>query len=283
MLSIKKWRLDISEKLAFISDTPALDARLLLADVLNLEMYQLETRAEELVSESDANQLETYLARRLVGEPIAYILGYKEFMNQEFIVNSSVLIPRPETELLVETVIKYCGKAKIGLDLCTGSGAIAISLLDKITGLRMDASDISEKALVIAKKNAIKHKKEDRLDLIPSDLFADIASKKYDFIVSNPPYIESVEVTKLATNVKDFEPLLALDGGDDGLNFYRSIAEKSGDYLKAKGALFLEIGSGQFADVEKMLSSNGFVKIEVIRDLALHERVVIAFKGERND
>ncbi len=282
MLSLKIAKRQTIDNLKGYSPSAELDARLILTNILNLEMHELVTKADTLLDAKAEQKLREYTNRRRAGEPIAYILGQKEFMAEPFIVSPAVLIPRPETEQLVEQILQTQQNATVGLDLCTGSGAIAIMLLKKLGTLQMDASDISEAALQIAKQNAVRHKVEKRLRLIHANLFANDAFEKYDFIVSNPPYISKAELKDLDKNVKDYEPLLALDGGDDGLDFYRQITTEAERHLKTKGTLFLEIGAGQGEAVKEILSKKYFENIEVIKDLAGHERIVIGFKGADN-
>ncbi len=282
MLYLKQAQQLASKELATVTATPSLEARLLLEAVTGLEAYQLVTKAEEKLSDEQVDLLISYIARRRKAEPIAYILGEKEFMGERFLLSPAVLIPRPETELLVETVARREADAKCGLDLCTGSGAIALMLLKKLPQLTMTASDISVEALAVARQNADLHNLKQALELVESDLFADIAQKSYDFIVSNPPYISQAELMELMADVRDYEPRLALLAEEDGLAFYRQIAEQAAAYLKNNGSLYLEIGAKQAEAVATLLQQNNFVNIEVIQDLAGLDRIVLASKGEDN-
>lgn len=203
--------------------------------------------------------------------PLAYIINYAPFFGKEFFVDESVLIPRMETELLVEKIInenKNKKQLKI-LDLCTGSGCIAITLKEHLDCV-VTASDVSKKALNTAKTNAKKHKVE--IEFINSNMFEKI-NQTFDIIVSNPPYIKTSEIEKLDSSVKDFEPSLALDGGQDGLDFYKKIAQNAPKFLKNDGILYLEIGFDQGKHLENLLKDN-FCDIEIIKDYDKNDRII---------
>ena len=212
------------------------------------------------------------------GIPIQHITNRQEFMKMTFFVDENVLIPRPDTEILVEEVIKIAKKinAKKILDLCTGSGAIAISLAKYIDKSNITAVDISDKALNVAKLNAKNNEVEDRITFVESDLFKNLKKEKYDIIVSNPPYIKKEVLKKLDKEVQK-EPKLALDGGYDGLDFYRKIINKAEEYLKFNGYLCFEIGYDQKEDVENLLKEQEkYANITCKKDLCDNDRVVIA-------
>lgn len=212
--------------------------------------------------------------RRAKGEPLSNIFGFVEFYGLKFDVNKKVLSPRMETEILVEQVIKKAGEndAKTILDLCTGSGAIAVSLA-KYTDCKIFASDISKQALAVAQANADKN--EVKIDFSQSDLTKGLKkNRKYDIIVSNPPYIKSEDIERLDVEVKKYDPRLALDGGEDGLDFYRRIAQEAPSKLTKKGWLYLEVGKGQAEDVCALLQENGFDNVQTIKDYNKIERVV---------
>ena len=192
------------------------------------------------------------------GMPIQYITNKQEFMELSFYVDENVLIPQPDTEILVEEVLSKINKQEKILDLCTGSGAIGIALAKNTENIKIYMSDVSEKALEIAKRNITKNKVEERCELIVSNMFENIYSK-YDVIVSNPPYIESEEIKILPKEVRS-EPIIALDGGFDGLDFYRIIANEAYKYLKEEGILALEIGYNQKEKVIDLLSKTGKYK-----------------------
>lgn len=209
------------------------------------------------------------------GMPIQYITNKQEFMGLSFYVDENVLIPQPDTEILVEEVLNKINKQDKILDLCTGSGAIGISLAKNTENVKIYMSDISEKALEIAQRNINKNKVEEKCELITSDMFENIYSK-YDIIVSNPPYIESEEIKILPKEVRN-EPIIALDGGFDGLDFYRIIANEAYKYLKEDGILALEIGYNQKEKVIDLLNKTGKYKdIYCKKDLGGNDRVVIA-------
>jgi len=219
--------------------------------------------------------------RRAAGEPLQYITGEQYFMGFRFLVNPSVLIPRPETELLAERASSHLQahtNATRVLDLCTGSGAIAISIAKILPLIKVTASDISEQALGTARKNAFELSVSDRIDFIKSDLFCSIereaCEKEYDLIVTNPPYIKTDELADLQREIKEHEPLSALDGGADGLDFYRRIAFDARSYLHKNGCLLAEIGAAQTQDVSEIFLSNGFSSVEVFQDLSGRDRIV---------
>lgn len=219
---------------------------------------------------------------RISRRPVAYILGEWDFMGLTFVLDSHVLIPRPDTETLVENAITWArGHWKREerysvLDLCTGSGCIAISLwkfLSPEYQIRMTASDLSSQALAIAKENAQKYQAD--IQFLQGDLF-EPAGDKYHMIVSNPPYIASRVISGLDPDVKDYEPMMALDGGEDGLNFYRRIIAEAPGYLEPGGVLMMEIGDEQAADVAKLLRGGPYSGIRILKDLAGHDRVAEA-------
>ena len=212
------------------------------------------------------------------GEPIQYITNSQEFMNLKFYVDNRVLIPQPDTEILVENVIsiventqKNCQKEIEILDLCTGSGIIGICLKKNLQNVKVYVSDISEDALDVAKKNSIQNNVE--ISFIKSDLFDEI-NEKFDIIVSNPPYIESNAIEGLSNEVKN-EPKIALDGGKDGLDFYRKIIKEAPNFLNKIGVLALEIGYNQKDAVEKMLKTYKYKNIQIKKDLSNIDRVII--------
>ena len=225
------------------------------------------------------NQLDCYLElvqRRINREPLQHIIGVQEFMGFKFKVSPDVLIPRLDTECVVEEALKYA-KGDV-LDLCTGSGAIAVSVA-KLADCKVTATDISEEALKIAKENA--ESNGAKVKFIKSDMFTELKGtfglKKYDLIISNPPYIDTMAIGCLEPEVKDYEPMLALDGGADGLNFYRIIAEDAPKHLKPGGVLVLEIGDDQGESVPDLLKATGhFENIEVLQDLGHLDRIVVA-------
>lgn len=236
------------------------------------------TRADYFLRQNDAIDEESYaryqeaLSRRGSHIPLQHITGEQDFMGLTFRVNEHVLIPRQDTETLVEQALKVIPEKSRILDLCTGSGCVIISLVvlgKELTGVGVD---ISDEALAVAKDNGARLA-GDRVEFIHSDLFCSVAGK-YNCIVSNPPYIPSQVIEELEPEVKDHEPRLALDGTEDGLLFYRKITEKSPDYLNEGGWLLVEIGYDQGESVSQLFIDNGFKEVEVIKDLAGNDRVV---------
>lgn len=229
-------------------------------------------RAEEPVPENEQTTYLKLVDQRAAHIPLQHITGSQEFMGLEFNVSKDVLIPRQDTESLVEEVLKVC-KGKTVLDMCTGSGCIIISLT-KLGGLTYASGvDISEKALKLARQNAKKLDAE--VDFIQSDLFEEV-KECYDIIVSNPPYIPTLEIPKLMPEVKEHEPALALDGLEDGLFFYRRISSDAKKYLKKEGYLFFEIGHDQATKVRELLMKDGYSQISIKKDLSGNDRVVVA-------
>ena len=217
------------------------------------------------------------LERRVKGEPIDKIFGKTEFYGLTFKVNKDVLTPRKETEILVEEALKIIGKEKLEvLDLCTGSGAIAVSIA-KNSAAKVTATDISESALMVAKQNA--ELSDVKINFICSDLFSDIKKgKKFNVITCNPPYIKSEDIKTLDKEVKDYDPHLALDGGEDGLYFYRKISEEFEEFLAPKGVILLEIGLAQEKSVKKLFSKNKF-SVRIVKDYSGIQRIIIAERG----
>ncbi len=223
------------------------------------------------------NKLEIYiynLNKIIEGVPIQYITKKQEFMGLDFFVDENVLIPQPDTEILVEEVLKisklYNKKINI-LDLCTGSGAIAVSLAKYIKDVNIIATDISENAIEIAEKNAIKNNVENKIKFVVSDMFKNIENK-FDIIVSNPPYIETKEIEKLSKEVKN-EPIIALDGGNDGIKYYKIIADNYNKFLNIGGYLLLEMGYNQGESVSKLFKNS-----EIKKDLSGNNRVILVKK-----
>ena len=257
---------------------PNIKSRLIMQYVLNKPReYLVVYDKEELTLRQEVNYFKA-IKKLCNGIPIQHITNRQEFMKMTFFVDENVLIPRPDTEILVEEVIKIAKKinAKKILDLCTGSGAIAISLAKYIDKSNITAVDISDKALNVAKLNAKNNEVEDRITFVESDLFKNLKKEKYDIIVSNPPYIKKEVLKKLDKEVQK-EPKLALDGGYDGLDFYRKIIKNADEYLKFNGYLCFEIGYDQKEDVENLLKEQEkYINITCKKDLCDNDRVVIA-------
>ena len=231
---------------------------------------------EELTIEQE-NSYNEYVARIIIGEPIQYIIGKQEFMGIDFKVNPSVLIPQPDTEILVERtieILKHLKEPKV-LDLCTGSGAIAVSIAKYVPNSIIFASDISKQALEIARQND----NENKVNFVHSNLFENIDGE-FNVIVSNPPYIKTSEIQRLSKEVQN-EPLLALDGGQDGLFFYREIIKQAHKYLEEQGYLCIEIGEDQKEQVITLINNCSYYKnIQAFKDLSGHDRVIICEKNK---
>ena len=260
-------------------DNSTLKAKILLANILNVKKEYLLIHSKEEVKQEDKIKYENCIKELIKGKPLQYITNKQEFMGLNFYVDENVLIPQPDTEILVEKAIEIAEttqKNKI-LDMCTGSGCIAISLAKKINNVQITAVDISNSALNVANKNAINNNVENKIKFINSDMFNNI-EEKFDIIVSNPPYIETETINKLEIEVQN-EPHVALDGGIDGLKFYKIIANNAFEYLNENGYLLLEIGYNQQESVTQLLQDTGKYKnIETIKDLGGNYRVVIARK-----
>lgn len=264
-----------------------LKLKLLLSDILNVKKEYLSININEDVDEIKKEEFFKKVELLKKNVPIQYIIGKQYFYGYEFLVNENVLIPQPDTEILVEEIIEYVydifEKNKIDkiniLDLCTGSGIIGICLKKKL-GEKVDvyASDISNLALEVAKKNA--EKLDVKITFIESDLFEYINKNiKFDIIVSNPPYIKTDVIESLSEEVKK-EPHLALDGKEDGLYFYKKIINLAKDYLKENGKLFFEIGYDQKEDVENIFYENNYINVYSKKDYGLNDRIVVGMKGE---
>lgn len=244
----------------------------IVATVLNKN--RAEMKLERSVSDKEYREIMRICERRMKGEPLSNIFGFVDFYGLKFDVNKKVLSPRMETEILVEEAIKKINEfeAKNVLDLCTGSGAIAVSIA-KFTQAKVHACDISKQALAVAEVNAKKNNV--KIDFYQSDLMKGLKKgKKYDIIVSNPPYIKREDLEKLDVEVKKFDPRLALDGGEDGLDFYRRIVDEAKSHLIKKGWLLFEVGLGQASAVSELMQKNGFDNVQTIKDYNRIERVV---------
>ncbi len=254
-------------------DTAYLDAQLIVGSALNMTRVQILTYPDRIIAENEKCKINEMCLKRINRMPMQYILGKCEFMGLNFKVNENTLIPRGDTEILVETAINFIKerKYKSVIDIGTGSGAIAVSIA-KYTDVEVTAVDISNDALAVAKENA----EENNVDIkfINSDIFKNI-NERYDLIVSNPPYIEKDVIKTLEPDVRDYEPLLALDGGSDGLDFYKRIINEFSNYININGSIIFEIGYNQGKAVSEFLSAYSFEKISIEKDLAGLDRVVI--------
>jgi release factor glutamine methyltransferase len=263
-------------RLASTSRNPRRDAEVLLAHVLRCDQAALLTHPERLLSPAEADQLESFLNRRLASEPMQYITGSQEFFGLLFEVTPAVLIPRPETEHLVEAALEHIGGEAVRiLDVGTGSGAIAVSLAHARPQSHLTAVDLSPAALEVARRNAQRHGVLDRVTFLQSNLLATVDGADFDVVVSNPPYIAEGEV--LEPQVSNFEPHPALYAGPTGLEVYERLIPEARKVLKPGGWLLLEIGFGQQPAVEALL--RGWRSVSVVHDLQGIPRVVQAMKG----
>lgn len=260
-------------------DTARLDSQLILGKVLNKDKIYLMINNSEEVEEEKKEEFLKLVNKRMENMPVRYILGEVDFMGLDFYIEEGVLIPRSDTEVLVEEVLKIIGEDEklYVCDLCSGSGAIGISLAYYRKNIMVDLIDFYEKPEEISKKNIIKNNLENQVKFIKSDLLKEpIKSlKKYDIIVSNPPYIKEDVIETLMDDVKNYEPRSALSGGDSGLIFYERIVEESKKVLKENGILAFEIGYDQGDSVSNIMKNNGYIDIKVVKDLAGLDRVVI--------
>lgn len=252
------------------------DARILLSYAAGADRTHLYTHADEELSDDIYEAYTQLINKRCAHVPTQLITGVQDFMGFEFEVDASVLIPRLDTEFLVEEALKEIYDGARVLDLCCGSGCIIISLVKLSNNIEAFASDISDAALGLTQKNAKKLGAE--VKVIKSDLFSAI-DEKFDFIISNPPYIKSGEIPKLMEEVRDYEPHGALDGGDDGLLFYRRIAKEAQDKLCGGGMLIMETGFDEGQAVKEIFESHGYKNIEIYKDYSGNERVVKCLKG----
>lgn len=260
-------------------DTARLDSQLILGKVLNKEKIYLMINSDEKVEQEKKDEFFKLIDKRMKNMPVRYILGEVDFMGLDFYIEEGVLIPRSDTEVLVEEVLKLIGENKElkVCDLCSGSGAIGISLAHYRKNISVDLIDFYEKPEKISKKNILRNNLEGRITFIKSDLLKEPIKdlKKYDIIVSNPPYIKEDVIETLMKDVKNYEPRTALSGGDSGLIFYERIVSESKKTLKKDGILAFEIGYDQGDSVSNIMKNNCYIDVKVVKDLAGLDRVVI--------
>ncbi|MHC4206861.1 MAG: peptide chain release factor N(5)-glutamine methyltransferase [Planctomycetota bacterium] len=265
---------------------PRLNAELLLSHVIALKRIELYTQFDKQVPKHQLDQLHELVKRAGLHEPVAYLTGKTEFYSLELDISSDCLIPRPETELLVQRAIEFL-RTRSGIqyvcDLCTGSGCIAVTIAKNFPEARVTATDISAATLEVAAQNVEKHQLNKQVRLLCGDLFEPIIQhldvKQFDLIVCNPPYVSTAEYEKLDKNVKDYEPASALLAGADGLDVYYRIIEKVDEFLKPGASLMLEIGYAQGPAVRKLLEQTGaFAEIKIEKDYHNNDRIAIATK-----
>jgi len=266
------------------SESATLDAEVLLGHALAMTREQLIVMADSPLGAEPAERFQSLLARRLQREPVAYIIGGQEFWSLDFQVTRDVLIPRPETERLIEVALLLAAQMRSEqplrvLDIGTGSGAIAVSIAKELPSARIYATDISPSALAIARRNATLNGVVERITFLCGDLFAALADHEaqFDLIVANPPYIRRAEIATLKPEVSQWEPSAALDGGADGLDFYRRIAAQAGQFVAPNGTIALEIGAGMGSEVTSILIQAGcFQDVKIVHDYAGRDRVAVA-------
>lgn len=281
MISIHEALKEASDKLESKAATPLLDAQIMLCHVLDVDRLYLIVNRERILTKEEAYEYNRMIEKRLCGVPVQYIIGRQEFMGLDFNVAEGVLVPRPDTEILIEKVLDSIDKEDeyTIVDIGTGSGAITVSLAKYIKNSHVYSIDISKHALNIARQNAEKHDVLSKISFLSGSLFEplqDISiAGKIDILVSNPPYIPTGDIDNLQVEVSKFEPRIALDGGEDGLDFYREIIDKAPEYLRSGGLIALEVGHDQARTVvDLMKEKKKYVNIEITKDLAGIERVV---------
>ena len=258
---------------------PEFDCELLLSRALNKKREEILINLRNKINKKQLDKFNFYLSRRKKREPVAYILGFKYFWKFKFFVNKSVLVPRPETEIIVEQALKYISdnKSKKILDIGTGSGCIIISILKERAKCSATAIDISNKALKVAKINAKMHHLENKIKFININVDK-FNTNKYDLILSNPPYINDIDLSRLDDDIKIYEPKEALSGGLNGYKEIKKIIEKSSKILKINGKLIFEIGEAQKEYTKKLLKNNGMYINKIIKDLSGKDRCIVSTK-----
>ena len=258
---------------------PILDAEILMAKTINKDRNYILLNSKDFINKNDLNNFYKLIHQRSLGNPVAYLTKKKSFWNSEFFITKDILIPRPDTELIVENILRLTKqKSKLNiLDIGVGSGCIILSILKERENFRGTGIDLSKKCLIISKKNAIAHKVSSRLKLYKSDVDK-FNLGKYDLIVSNPPYIKTCKLKYLERDVAEFEPKLALDGGLDGLSEIRKVIKKSSELIKKNGKFILEIGFDQKNKVINLLKKEGFYINCTKKDLAQNDRCIVCTK-----
>ncbi len=256
-----------------------LDSEILMSKILKEDRKNIILNSKRIINKEEYKNFRKLVLSRLRNKPIAYLIGKKSFWKYEFELNDNVLIPRPDTELLIEQVLRiYKNKSKINfLEIGVGSGCIILSILKEKKSFLGKGIDLNEDCIKICKKNAIKLGVKNRLKLFKSDI-DNFSSDKYDLIISNPPYIKKLDLFKLDKDVIDHEPKLALDGGLDGLSKIRKVIKKSSELVKLNGKLIIEIAHDQKTMVKKILKENGFFVNFVVKDLAKNDRCIVSTK-----
>lgn len=281
MVTIRQAVLSATEDLARAGvPEPRLTAMTLLAEILHKDRIYILTRPEETLVEETLHRFQDAVARRVRGEPLQYILGHQEFYGLDFLVTPDVLIPRPETELIVEQVLARHRVARpLIIDVGTGSGCIAIALAVHLPTARLLALDISESALAVARQNAERHGVAERIEFLPSDLFSAVRRREphvqADFIVANLPYIADQEAATLPRDVREYEPAVALFSGPDPLGFHRRLLQESPAFLAPGGFLICEMGHGQYPQILTYADPSVWRMVDVVKDLQGIERTLV--------
>ncbi len=279
-----EWVQKLTASLSAVSESPEVEARALLMHVLNLDALGWVLGQKTSIESAQSAELETLLQRRLLNEPLQYILGYQCFYGRDFKVTPAVLIPRPETEILVEKVLHIAHSktteddVKV-LDMGAGSGAIGVSVALASGVGHVTAVDVSSAALEVAERNAKTLGAANKMSFVLSDYFSAVPQMRYDIIVSNPPYIEVGDAAGLKREVDGFEPHLALYGGADGLDAYRVIVPAARGYLKDGGFLLFEAGHNQSSEIAAMMRENAYIDVATFSDLNGIERFIVGRKG----
>jgi release factor glutamine methyltransferase len=272
--SLVKWATDDFRTRGI--ENPRLDAEVLVAHALKIDRTRVIIESLRPLEGAELAQLRDLVKRRRSREPIAYLRGTREFYGLTFKVDSRVLIPRPDTEALVECALDRSANVSLSmrlLDLCTGSGCVAIAIARQRPTGRVVATDISADALAVARENAYRLGAYN-VAFVESDLFVAVPAQRFDVVTANPPYIATEEIATLMPDVRDFEPRLALDGGADGLDFVRKILTKAPSFLELNGVLAMEIGAGEASTTAALFESHGYRAVRIDRDYAKIERVV---------
>ncbi len=272
--SLVKWA--VSDFRARGIENPRLDAELLVAHALKIDRMRVILDAARPLEGAELSALRDLVKRRRAFEPIAYLRGEREFYGLKFRVDRRVLVPRPDTETLVDIALARSAHVSMSmrlLDLCTGSGCVAITMARQRPTSRVSATDLSPDALAVARDNALRLGAYN-IAFYMGDLFAPLAGQRFDVVTANPPYIPTAEIATLMPDVRDYEPRLALDGGTDGLDLVRRIVDEAPEHLERGGLLALEIGAGEAPEAASMLTQRGFDEVRVDRDIAKIERVV---------
>lgn len=280
-MKLSELQLRLEKVLEKVTDSWAYEARIILLAIFDISSVDLIMDKEKEVSDEKVAKAEAIAVRRISNEPLQYILGKQGFMGLDFSVDDSVLIPRPETEVLVEWVLEHIQSIKRPkvLDIGTGSGAIAISIACKNTWSEVIATDISSSAIEKAKQNAVINNVSAKVRFIESNLFVDVTEKEFDLVVSNPPYIPSKAINGMQREVALYEPHLALFGGEDGLDFYKRIVPEALSYLKDGGILVFEAGHDQADAIEAMMVSAGYKDVNHFSDLCGVPRFIYGKKA----